>query len=89
MYLRIILYEAYDFGKCLSELPELFRMNEDTLPFLPVRRFAGRDFRNRYIGLILTVSPCVDVIDAGSGADAPGDYWFIHFDDVFRWCSGR
>lgn len=69
--------------KCLSELVHVLSMEEDTLPFLFAGRFVGWDFRDRHIGLTFAVGVSVDVIDASSGADALGDYWLIHFDDVF------
>ena len=72
-----------DLSKCLGELVHVFYMEEDTLAFLFAGRFVGRNFRNRDIMLTFGVSVRVDVIDASSGADALGDYWLIHFDDVF------
>ena len=70
-------------GKCLGELVHVLCMEEDTLPFLFAWRFVGRYFRNGNIRLTFAVVVRVDVIDASPGADALGDCWLIHFDDVF------
>ena len=58
-------------------------MNENALPFFYTGSFIGRYLRYGDIILSFLVFVCVDIIDACSGTDAFGKYWFVHFDDVF------